>query len=71
MTGERTICDDGAMVYVPTSVLCDERCHLGEGPTYDIAADTAWRFEIVERRLFEVDLGILRARCGGAWSARA
>lgn len=38
---------------VPTSVLSEERCHLGEGPTYDAATDTAWWFDIRERRLFE------------------
>src|SRR5919201_594170 len=38
---------------VPTTVLCGERCHLGEGPTYDAATDTAWWFDIVGRRLFE------------------
>ncbi|WP_051661158.1 SMP-30/gluconolactonase/LRE family protein [Bosea sp. 117] len=41
---------------VPVSVLCAERCHLGEGPSYDAATDTAWWFDIVERRLFEADL---------------
>ncbi|WP_426443125.1 SMP-30/gluconolactonase/LRE family protein [Bradyrhizobium genosp. P] len=41
------------MEEVPTSVLSDERCHLGEGPTYDAATDTAWWFDIRERRLFE------------------
>jgi sugar lactone lactonase YvrE len=41
---------------VPVCVLCDERCHLGEGPAYDAALDTAWWFDIVERRLFEADL---------------
>lgn len=44
------------MEEVPTSVLSAERCHLGEGPTYDAAADTAWWFDIVERRLFEARL---------------
>lgn len=38
---------------VPTSVLCTEHCHLGEGPTYDPTTDTAWWFDILERRLFE------------------
>ncbi|MHC2336756.1 SMP-30/gluconolactonase/LRE family protein [Bradyrhizobium sp. USDA 4454] len=38
---------------VPTSVLSAERCHLGEGPTYDASTDTAWWFDIRERRLFE------------------
>lgn len=38
---------------VPISVLSAERCHLGEGPTYDAATDTAWWFDIRERRLFE------------------
>jgi sugar lactone lactonase len=42
---------------VPTVVLCDERCRLGEGPTYDAATDTVWWFDIVERRLFEAQLG--------------
>src|SRR5688500_17202363 len=38
---------------VPTSILCEERCHLGEGPTYDRATDTAWWFDILAGRLFE------------------
>lgn len=46
-----------ALEEVPTAILCDERCHLGEGPTYDAATDTAWWFDIVERRLFEAQLG--------------
>ena len=49
--------DDCEMEEVPASVLCSERCHLGEGPTYDAATDTAWWFDIVERRLFEARLG--------------
>ena len=44
------------MEAVPTTVLCGERCHLGEGPTYDASTDTAWWFDIVERRLFETRL---------------
>ena len=47
---------DCEMEEVPTAVLCGERCHLGEGPTYDAATDTAWWFDIVERRLFEARL---------------
>jgi sugar lactone lactonase YvrE len=42
---------------VHTSLVSPERCHLGEGPTYDAATDTAWWFDIVERRLFEARLG--------------
>src|SRR6185312_5710519 len=42
---------------VPSSILCEERCHLGEGPTYDVATDTAWWFDIREGRLFEAQLG--------------
>ncbi|MGY8664006.1 SMP-30/gluconolactonase/LRE family protein [Bradyrhizobium sp. UFLA05-109] len=42
---------------VPTSVLCAEHCHLGEGPTYDVATDTAWWFDIREGRLYEAHLG--------------
>jgi sugar lactone lactonase YvrE len=41
---------------VPTTTLAAERCHLGEGPTYDAATDTAWWFDILERRLFEADI---------------
>jgi sugar lactone lactonase len=41
---------------VPTTILSAERCHLGEGPTYDISTDTAWWFDILERRLFEARL---------------
>jgi sugar lactone lactonase len=48
---------DVEMEEVPTLVLCDERCHLGEGPTYDAMTDTAWWFDIVERKLFEARLG--------------
>ena len=44
---------DCEMEEVPTTVISGERCHLGEGPTYDAATDTAWWFDIVERRLFE------------------
>jgi sugar lactone lactonase len=47
----------GEMEEVSSAVLCSERCHLGEGPTYDAASDTAWWFDIVERRLFEARLG--------------
>jgi len=49
--------DDGEMEQVPTVVLCDERCRLGEGPTYDATTDTAWWFDIVGRKLFEARLG--------------
>jgi sugar lactone lactonase len=45
------------MEHVPTSILSAERCHLGEGPTYDAATNTAWWFDILEGRLFEADLG--------------
>ena len=40
---------------VPTTTLSAERCHLGEGPTYDATTDTAWWFDILERRLFEAE----------------
>jgi sugar lactone lactonase YvrE len=42
---------------VPTTLVSAERCHLGEGPTYDVATDTAWWFDILEKRLFEARLG--------------
>ncbi|MGO4712948.1 SMP-30/gluconolactonase/LRE family protein [Bradyrhizobium sp. 2TAF24] len=51
MTGPDERLDD-----VPATILCDTRCHLGEGPTYDAASDTAWWFDILERRLFETRL---------------
>jgi sugar lactone lactonase YvrE len=44
---------DLALEEVPTTILPAARCHLGEGPTYDAATDTAWWFDILERRLFE------------------
>src|SRR5262249_11519937 len=53
----RPMIDDDEMEEVPTAVLCDERCHLGEGPTYDALTSTAWWFDIIERRLFEARLG--------------
>lgn len=48
---------DVRMEEVPIAVLCHERCHLGEGPTYDVTTDTAWWFDIVDRKLFEAKLG--------------
>jgi sugar lactone lactonase len=48
---------DRRMEEVPTTILCAERCQLGEGPTYDASTDTAWWFDIVGRRLFEARLG--------------
>ena len=52
----RVMAGDDKMEQVPTAVLCSERCHLGEGPTYDVSTGTAWWFDIVERRLFEARL---------------
>jgi sugar lactone lactonase YvrE len=37
--------------------LSVERCHLGEGPSYDATTDTAWWFDILEGQLFEACLG--------------
>lgn len=53
----RMMAGDPVVEDVPTSVLCDERCELGEGSTYDAASDTAWWFDILARRLFEARLG--------------
>ncbi len=52
---------------VPTTMLSAERCHLGEGPTYDAATDTAWWFDILECKLFEAKLssGDVRAHALG------
>ena len=44
------------MEEVGTRILSDRHCHLGEGCTYDPAADTAWWFDIIERTLFQADL---------------
>lgn len=41
---------------LPLTLLDAPRCHLGEGPTYDPATDTAWWFDILERRLYEANL---------------
>ncbi len=40
----------------PVRVLGEARCHLGEGPAYDAASDTAWWFDILEKRLHEMRL---------------
>jgi len=45
------------MEQVPTSILCDTHCHLGEGPTFDVTTGTAWWFDIREGQLFEAQLG--------------
>jgi sugar lactone lactonase YvrE len=47
---------DDPMEEVPTVTLSAERCHLGEGPTYDATTDTAWWFDILEKRLFEANV---------------
>ena len=44
------------MEQVGTTILSEQRCHLGEGPAYDPVTDTAWWFDILERVLFEADL---------------
>ncbi len=53
---------DVQMEHVATTVLSAERCHLGEGPTYDIRTGTAWWFDILEKRLFEADIASGRVR---------
>lgn len=45
------------MEQVPTSILCNERCHLGEGATYDPTTDMAWWFDILAGHLFEAHVG--------------
>jgi sugar lactone lactonase len=47
---------DAAVEDVAISVLAEARCHLGEGPAYDAVSDTAWWFDILEKRLYEVRL---------------
>jgi sugar lactone lactonase YvrE len=53
------------MEEVPALTLSTERCHLGEGPSYDAASDTAWWFDILEGRLFEAHLASRRIRIHG------
>jgi sugar lactone lactonase YvrE len=53
---------DAQMEDVPTTVLSTERCHLGEGPTYDALTGTAWWFDILEKRLFEADIASGRVK---------
>ncbi len=36
--------------------LCDTACRLGEGPTYDPATDTAFWFDILDRKLHALQL---------------
>lgn len=38
---------------VATKILSEHSCHLGEGPTYDVASDTAWWFDIIDKTLLE------------------
>jgi sugar lactone lactonase YvrE len=54
---------EAAIETVPTTVLCEDRCHLGEGPAYDAGTDTAWWFDILERKLFEARLGTRAIVC--------
>jgi len=48
--------DREKMENVRVTVLSAERCHLGEGPTYDATTDTAWWLDILEGRLFEAGI---------------
>lgn len=45
-----------AVESVAVRVIDDVRCHLGEGAAYDAATDTAWWFDILEKRLHELRL---------------
>ena len=45
------------MEEVATKILSDRHCQLGEGCTYDPVTDTAWWFDILERRLYQAHLG--------------
>ncbi len=47
---------DAPVENVPVSILPDTRCHLGEGPAYDAATNTAWWFDILEMGLYEMHL---------------
>src|SRR5262249_26558979 len=47
---------DAQVEDVPVRVIGEARCHLGDGPSYDVASDTAWWFDILERRLHQVRL---------------
>jgi sugar lactone lactonase YvrE len=45
-----------SLEHLPLRLLEGPPCHLGEGPTYDPASDTAWWFDILGQRLFEAEL---------------
>jgi sugar lactone lactonase len=47
---------DTPLENIDVRVLDEVRCHLGEGPAYDAATDTAWWFDILEKRLHEMRL---------------
>jgi sugar lactone lactonase len=47
---------DDALDHVEIRALAHPRCHLGEGPTYDPARDTAWWFDILGKALYEAPL---------------
>jgi sugar lactone lactonase len=47
---------DALVESIAVRVLDEARCHLGEGPAYDVATDTAWWFDILEKRLHEMRL---------------
>jgi sugar lactone lactonase YvrE len=48
--------NEDRMEEVSTSILSERHCHLGEGPTYEPATDTAWWFDILECTLLQADL---------------
>ena len=39
--------------HVATEILSEHPCQLGEGPTYDVASNTAWWFDILDKTLLE------------------
>lgn len=41
---------------ISIETLSEHPCHLGEGPSYDGRTDTAWWFDILEKKLFEARL---------------
>ncbi|MCK0197698.1 SMP-30/gluconolactonase/LRE family protein [Ancylobacter sp. 6x-1] len=55
-TEARAALTSGRPEQVPVRVLDAARCHLGEGPAYDAASDTAWWFDILGRHLHEAKL---------------
>jgi hypothetical protein len=46
-----------SLEFLPIKIFNETRCELGEGCGYDRGTNTVWWFDILARRLFEVQFG--------------